>query len=138
MLLRILSSAIILPLFVGLMFFDPPVYFRVFIVIGIFVGFVEYRGLMHQKGLTLNPWPGLLGLFVMLMPAVFQGLAPTDLLAPGGPLALEQGLAAFFIFAALWSVSHADIEKGVPRFSPSWAGRSTWASWASISCSCMS
>lgn len=116
MLLRLLSSAVILPGFVWLMFFDPPVYFRTFVAISLFAGFVEYRGLMHQKGLTLNPWPGFLGLFILLMPAVFQGLAPTSLAAPGGALAVGQGLAVFFIFVALWSVTHPDIEKGVSRF----------------------
>jgi phosphatidate cytidylyltransferase len=116
MLFRILSSAIILPGFVWLMFLDPPVYFRAFLAMSFFVGFGEYRSLMHQKGLTLNPWPGLLGLFILIMPEVLKGLAPTALVAPEGLFAPLQALAAFFIFTALWSVSNADIEKGVTRF----------------------
>jgi phosphatidate cytidylyltransferase len=109
MLLRLLSSAVILPGFVWLMFLNPPVYFRAVIVGSLFVAFVEYRGMLRAKGLTLNPWPGALFLAFLLLPAALSWRIPGGFSGP-------DGLAAFFILAALWSVTQSDIENGVPRF----------------------
>lgn len=117
MLKRILVSAVILPLFIGLMFFEPAVYFRLFLAICVFMGFIEYRGLMQQKGLLINPWPGVMALFVVLFPVVLQGLVPVrSMHEPGGALTVMQGLAALFIVLGVGIITQPDTERGPLRF----------------------
>jgi CDP-diglyceride synthetase len=115
-LFRLVSSAIILPLFVWAMF-HAPVPFRLFLVLGILMGYEEYRRIMCAKGLRFTPWLGLLTLSAILFPPALGGAHLPDaaaqwLLPRSGSL----GLAFFFMAAAIWRVWRADLEQGMLRF----------------------
>jgi len=115
MLFRILSSAVLIPLLLGLMVYFP-VGFRLFLVIGLLIGYEEYRRILQAKGLRFAPWLGWCTLLAVLLPPALgaDGL-PTwalGLLPRSGSL----GLAGFFLVAAVWSITHVDLEKGVERF----------------------
>jgi phosphatidate cytidylyltransferase len=111
---RLVIAALVLPAFVWAMLYGPPVYFRLFMAICIIAGFFEYRGMMQQQDLGFSLWPGLVALFILLMPAVLKGQGgPVQAL---GSLQMMQGLAVFFIFLACWYVAHPDTGKGMLRF----------------------
>lgn len=114
---RIFISLVVLPLFVGCMFFQPPVYFRLFGAVALFMGYIEYRGLMQQKAWTINPWPGVLTLFALLAPIALKDLAPVrPLLEPGGALSILQVIALLILVLGVWASFMGDLETGVPRF----------------------
>ena len=115
MLLRLASAAVILPIFLGLLFYEP-LGFRLFVLVALLLGYEEYRRLMLHRGLRFSPWLGLTALLMVLLPpALGTEHLPTVL----GPL-LERsgslGLAAFFMAAALWREARADLEQGLLRF----------------------
>ena len=121
MLFRILSSAVILPLLLGMML-KFPLAFRLFLVAGLLIGYEEYRRILNAKNLRFSPWLGWVALLtVLLPPAVGANELPAwalSFLPRSGSL----GLALFFMGAAVWSVTHADLEKGVERFWAELAG----------------
>jgi phosphatidate cytidylyltransferase len=120
---RIGIAAILLPFFVWAMLYGPAVYFQLFMAVCIVVGYFEYRYLMLQKDLGFSLWPGLMALFVLLMPAVLKEVTPpVRALEPGGALAVLQGLAIFFIALGCMSVSKADLNKGLLRFFAEFCG----------------
>ena len=108
MLLRFVSAGIILPAFLGLLFYAP-LGFRVFILAALLLGYEEYRRLMVHKGLRFSPWLGMAALLLVLLP---PALGPEHLPEALAPLLLRSGslgLAAFFMAAALWRVAKADL-----------------------------
>jgi phosphatidate cytidylyltransferase len=116
MLFRLLSSAVIIPSLILLMF-KAPLGFRLFLVAGALLGFEEYRRMMAVRRLSFSPWLGSVALVaVLLPPALGADLLPGEsaqwLLPRSGSL----GLAGFFIVAALWRVFRPDLDKGLPRF----------------------
>jgi len=115
MLFRIVSSAVILPIFFWLMF-QQPLFFRLFMVAGLLIGYEEYRRILLAKDLRFKPWLGLIALlFVLLPPALGVERIPAALI----PLTSRSGslaVAAFFLVAAVWRVTHTDLEKGLERF----------------------
>ena len=118
---RILSSLVVIPTLLWLMFMQP-VAFRLFVVVGLLVGFEEYRRILLAKGLRFKPWLGFVALLAVLLP---PALGPEHL-----PLGLQPwlgrsgslGVALFFMAAAVWRVTHADLEKGLERFWADLAG----------------
>lgn len=116
MLFRVVSSLIIVPLFILLMF-KLPLGFRLFLVAGALLGYEEYRRMMAHKGLRFAPWLGMAALLAVLLP---PALGPEAL--PSGvtewllPRSGSLGLALFFAGAALWRVYKPDVEQGTPRF----------------------
>jgi len=123
MLKRILVSAVILPFFLGLLFKGNPVYFRLFIASALFMAFFEYRGVLEHRGLRISPWPGVIALFVTLMPTALKTIAPIEpFWLEGGTLSVLQAFAIFFIVVATLVVAHADLEKGMVRFFAELAG----------------
>jgi phosphatidate cytidylyltransferase len=121
MLFRILSSAVILPLLLALMFYFP-MGFRLFMVVGILIGYEEYRRILLAKGLNFSPWLGWAALLTVLVPPALGPahlpLWAMSLLPRSGSL----GLAVFFMSAAVWNVTHPDLEKGLERFWAELAG----------------
>ena len=122
MLFRIVSSMVILPLMMGLMFFYP-VAFRLFMVLGLLIGYEEYRRILLAKGLRFSPWMGWCALLLVLIPpalgaAHLPGWAQDNLLQRSGSV----GLAVFFIVAATRNVTHPDLEKGLEKFWAELAG----------------
>ena len=113
---RLLISALVIPPFLWVMLVGPPVYFQIFAAICIFVGFAEYRQMMHNQGLGFSILPGLIALFVLVIPAIISNLPGQP--KAGGPvnIPLAQGFAAFFITLACWYVAHPDPGKGMLRF----------------------
>ncbi len=123
MLKRILVSAVILPFFLGLLFKGNPVYFRLFIASALLMAFFEYRGVLEHRGLRISPWPGVIALFVTLMPTALKGVVPIEpFWLEGGTLSVLQALAIFFIVVAILVVAYADLEKGMIRFFAELAG----------------
>ena len=110
---RILISGLILPPFLWVMLAGPPVYFQIAAAICIFVGFAEYRQMMENQGLGFSLWPGLVALFVLVIPAIAAAIPGQ---AKAFHLPLEQGLAAFFIVLGCWYVAHPDPGRGMLRF----------------------
>ena len=133
MLLRFLSAGVILPAFLGLLFYAP-LGFRVFILVALLLGFEEYRRLMVHKGLRFSPWLGFTALLMVLLPPALGAEHLPDALAPLLLRSGSLGLAAFFMAAALWRVAKADLEQGLLRFYVSWAAWSTWGCWACTCC----
>ena len=122
MIFRILSSAVILPLFMALMF-KVPVAFRLFALGCMLMGYEEYRRILWAKGLRFSPWLGLLAMVaVALPPALGEGVLPEILERWLLPRSGSLGLAFFFIAAAVWRVTHADLEQGLQRFFAELAG----------------
>jgi phosphatidate cytidylyltransferase len=120
MLKRVIIAAIILPAFAWAMLYGPPLYFRLFMAVCLFAGLFEYRSMMQQQNLGFGPLPGLVALFILLMPAVLKG--------QGGPIAalqgvqMLQGLALFFILLGSWYVAHPDTGRGMLRFLAEFCG----------------
>jgi phosphatidate cytidylyltransferase len=115
MLKRILISLLVLPAFVWAMLYGPPLYFRLFMAICIFAGFFEYRDMMQQQDLGFSLWPGLIALFILIMPAALD-LPQLQHSSDTGFMHLLQGLALFFIMLGCWYVAHPDPGKGMLRF----------------------
>ncbi len=114
MLFRILSSAILLPLLLGLML-KFPLGFRLFLVAGLLIGYEEYRRILRAKGLKFSPWFGWAALLTVLLPTAIgdAGLPAWALgLAHSGSL----GLAGCFMAAAVWRITHPDLENGTETF----------------------
>jgi phosphatidate cytidylyltransferase len=114
-LFRLLSAAVILPVFLWALF-QEPVGFRLFIMAALLLGYEEYRRIMAGRGLRFSPWLGLCALVVVLLP---PALGAEHLPAALAPVLLRSGslgLAFFFMVAALWRVSRADLEQGLLRF----------------------
>jgi phosphatidate cytidylyltransferase len=120
MLFRILSSFVVIPLLLWLMFYQP-LAFRLFLVAGLLIGYEEYRRILAAKKLRFKPWLGLAALLVVLLP---PALGPEylgqiqPLLSRSGSL----GVALFFMAAACWRVTHADMKQGLERFWAELAG----------------
>jgi phosphatidate cytidylyltransferase len=113
---RLLISALVIPPFLWVMLFGPPVYFEIFAAICIFVGFAEYRQMMQNQGLGFSLWPGLVALFVLVIPAIISNLPGQAKAAGAVNIPLVQGLSGFFIVLGCLYVAHPDIEKGMLRF----------------------
>ncbi|MES2200888.1 MAG: phosphatidate cytidylyltransferase [candidate division FCPU426 bacterium] len=114
MFIRFISSAVILPGFIWLMFYENPLYFRILTALAVLVAYHEYRSLMRQKSLASGAsWPGLLALAALLIPPALSLALPLSL---SWTAYFFEWCAAYFILAAVWSVTHADLERGVPRF----------------------
>lgn len=109
---RILISALVIPPFLWMMLSGPPLYFQIFAAICIFVGFAEYRQMMQNQDLGFSIFPGLIALFVLVIPVIVSSLKP----APTAGLPLLQSLAIFFIILGCWYVAHPDPGKGMLRF----------------------
>lgn len=107
MLFRILSSLVIVPLFILLMF-KAPLGFRAFLVLGAGLGYEEYRRMLAHKGLSFAPWTGFAALLLLMLPVALGIELP--------PQALGLGLAGIFVAAALWRVYRPDVEQGALRF----------------------
>ena len=121
MIFRILSSAVLLPLLLGLMYYFP-LGFRLFMVLGLLIGYEEYRRILLAKGLKFKPWLGWAALLaVSVPPALGADVLPAwalGLLPRSGSL----GLAIFFMAGATWRVTHPDLNKGMERFWAELAG----------------
>jgi phosphatidate cytidylyltransferase len=115
MIKRIIIAAILLPFFVWGMLLGPPIYFRLFMAICLFVGFFEYRHMMMQQDLNFSLWPGLIALFILIMPAVLKDL-PSPVHVEPGEAPLLQGVAIYFIGLACWYVANPNMGKGMLRF----------------------
>jgi phosphatidate cytidylyltransferase len=122
MLFRIISSLIILPALLWLMF-THPVAFRLFVVVGLLVGYEEYRRILQAKKLQFKPWLGITALLAILLPTA---LGPYLVLPAGWePFLSRSGsltVAGFFMAAAVWRVTHTDLKKGLERFWAELAG----------------
>jgi phosphatidate cytidylyltransferase len=122
MLFRILSSLVILPLFILLMF-KAPLAFRLFTVVVLLAGYEEYRRMMAARNRRFAPWLGLVALTAVLLP---PALGPEHL--PEGlghwllPRSGSLGLAGFFILAATWRVFRPDVDRGLQRFNAELGG----------------
>jgi len=115
-LFRLVSSAVILPVFLWAMF-HAPVPFRLFMVAALLLGYEEYRRIMEAKGLRFTPWLGLAALAAILLPpALGAGYLPDAAAQWLLPRSGSLGLAFFFMAAAIWRVYHADLEQGLMRF----------------------
>jgi phosphatidate cytidylyltransferase len=112
---RLLISALVIPPFLWGMLAGPPIYFQIFTAICIFVGFAEYRQMMQNQDLGFSIYPGLVALFVLIIPAIVGNL-PGQAKATGMNPSLLQGLALFFIVLGCWYVAHPDPGKGMLRF----------------------
>ena len=116
MLFRLLSSLVILPLFVWVMFHEPAA-FRLCVVAALLLGYEEYRRIMAAKGLRFSPWLGLVALLAILLPpALGQNFLPDPVAQWLLPRSGSLGLAFFFMAAAIWRVYHADLQQGLMRF----------------------
>jgi phosphatidate cytidylyltransferase len=116
MLKRLISAAVVIPLFI-LGMFQQPLIFRLLMVLAACLGFEEYRRMMAARGLRFSPWLGLAALAAILLPPalgpeLLPGTSAQWLLPRSGSL----GLAAFFLVAATWRVFRPDLEQGLPRF----------------------
>jgi CDP-diglyceride synthetase len=116
MIKRIIISAFVLPVFVWAMLYGPPVYFRLFMATCIFVGFFEYRTMMQQQDLGFSLVPGMIALFVLVMPSVLKDLPPPMHLQDSGAAPLLQGMAIFFIALGCWYVANPSTGRGMLRF----------------------
>jgi phosphatidate cytidylyltransferase len=116
MLFRIVSSLIVLPLFVWLcLYASPPVTQSVFMIF-IILAWLEYWKMMRKKGLNFSLWPGLIFLIVFLGQVIVQEVTPArwpEILKELGPAWL---LAVFLIVVAMFRITVPDLEKGVERF----------------------
>lgn len=122
MLFRILSSAVIIPLFI-LFCFKAPLGFRLFMVAVLLMGWEEYRRMMGEAKLRFAPWLGALTLLaVLLPPALGPELLPAGLSQWLLPRSGSLGLAFFFITAACLSVFRPDLERGLAIFNAQLAG----------------
>jgi phosphatidate cytidylyltransferase len=122
MLFRIISSLIILPALLWLMFVHP-IAFRIFVVAGLLVGYEEYRRILQVKKLHFKPWLGMAALLAILLPPALGQyfIWPAEwepFLSRSGSL----GVAAFFMAAAVWRVIQTDLKKGLERFWAELAG----------------
>jgi phosphatidate cytidylyltransferase len=115
MIKRIIISAAILPILVWAMIDGPPIYFRLFIFISIFAGFFEYRHMMQQQDLGFTPWPGMVALFLLLLPPIFKDL-PAPYNWQPGETPLLQGFALFYIGLGSWYVANNNAGQGMLRF----------------------
>lgn len=116
MLFRVLSSLVIVPLFI-LAMFRWPVAFRLFMALCLLLGYEEYRRMLAFRGLRFAPWLGLTVLAAVLLPATLgPDLLPGDSAAWLLPSNAGLALAGTFVAAALWRVFRPDLEKGLPRF----------------------
>lgn len=116
MLFRLISSAIVLPLFIWAMF-HAPMPFRLFMVAALLLGYEEYRRIMAAKGLRFSPWLGLVALLAILLPpALGENGLPNALAQWLLPRSGSLGLAFFFMAAAIWRVYNADLQQGLMRF----------------------
>ncbi len=121
MLFRILSSMVILPLLLGLMVYFP-LGFRLFLVLGLLIGYEEYRRILGARGLRFAPWLGWATLLAVLLPPALGADALPAWALVILPRSGSLGLAGFFLVAAVRSVIQVDLEKGLERFWAELAG----------------
>ncbi|MGH7442284.1 MAG: phosphatidate cytidylyltransferase [bacterium] len=116
MLFRLISSAVLLPLFVWALF-HAGIGFRLFLVLALLLGYEEYRRILGGAGLKFGPWLGLAALLtVFLPPALGAGFLPPWAASWLSPWAGGLGLAFLFLAAALARILNADAEQGLPAF----------------------
>lgn len=121
MIFRIVSSMVILPLFLGLMYYFP-VSCRLFMVAVLIIGYEEYRRILAAKGLRFAPWLGVIALLTVLLPPALGAAHLPDGAQSLLPRSGSVGLALFFMAAATWNITHPDLEKGLERFWAELAG----------------
>src|SRR4051812_31718345 len=83
MVIRIISSAFLLPLLILLFFTPTPLYFFWFLVAVLGLSFMEFRAMLRPKGLDVSLWGGVLAFVLLgsaLMPAASCGLPALDVL----------------------------------------------------------
>jgi phosphatidate cytidylyltransferase len=121
MLIRIISSAFVLPVFVYFVLnFHASV--RVVMAAILCLAFLEYWRMLEKKGWAFQPFTGLVCLLLLLGPVLAQ-----DLTSAGWPQSLEklgEGfiIAGFLMAAAIGRVLKPDLKLGLERFFAEAAG----------------
>ncbi len=112
---RLVSSALLLPIFVwGI--FHGGVAFRLLMVAALLLGYEEYRRILGSAGLKFQPWLGLVALLYVLLPAAL-GTIPGPIGVAWDPrLSGGLGLAALFMAGASVRVWWADLRQGLSSF----------------------
>jgi phosphatidate cytidylyltransferase len=105
MIARVLSSLVLIPVFVALFFLPDARPYLVLVALAVGMGFLEYRGILKRQGLDVPLVLGLVGVALWLLVQVPAALLPQPLsLVPSAiaPEWLAPGLFILFLAYEVW------------------------------------